>query len=430
MWYHVYELNHAAIQPIRWAANLGQHILQHPLNPAAYTGFGKQLSAAFDVFETLTRRYGKPEFGIDAVEIKGKSIPIVEEVPWRSTWMHLKHFKKDPEIFSAAMGSEKATYQPPLLIVAPLSGHYATLLRGTVEAMLPDHDVYITDWVDARLIPVLDGRFDLNDYIDTLIRVIREVLPQTHIMAVCQPGPAALSAAALMNEAKDPAAPLSLTIMGSPIDTRESPTEANLLAEERPLRWFRDNMISTVPAPYPGAMRQVYPGFVQLTSFVNLNRERHVDAHWTYFENLIKGDGDSTQKHRDFYDEYLAVMDLTAEFYIQTIDEVFQRHLLPKGAFIHHGQIVRPDLITETALMTVEGENDDISGIGQTQAAHRLCSGLPSSMKIDHVQAGVGHYGVFNGRRFVGEIVPKVTDFIRDHDARRNTNVIPFKKSG
>ena len=430
MWYHVYELNHAAIQPIRWAANISQHLLHHPLNPAAYLGVGKQLSAAFDVFDALTKRYGKPEFGIPETEVNGTPVPIIEETVWRSEWLHLKHFKKDPEIFAAAKGAKADTYQPSLLIVAPLSGHYATLLRGTVEAMLPEHDVYITDWVDARLVPVFDGRFDLNDFIDSLLTVMREVLPQTHIMAVCQPGPAALSATALLNEANDPAAPLSLTIMGSPIDTRESPTEPNLLAEERPLRWFRDNMISTVPAPYPGAMRQVYPGFIQLTSFVNMNRERHVDAHWTYFENLIKGDGDNAQKHRDFYDEYLAVMDLTAEFYIQTIDEVFQRHLLPKGAFLHRGQIVRPDLITETGLMTVEGEKDDISGIGQTQAAHKLCSQLPSSMKQDYVQPEVGHYGVFNGRRFVRDIVPRVTEFIREHDARRAKNVIPFKKSG
>ena len=429
MWYHVYELNHAAIQPIRWAANLGQHILHHPLNPAAYTGFGRQMSAAFDVFDALTKRYGKPEFGIESVEIDGIDVPIIEETTWRSKWVQLKHFRKDQDIFSAVSKRSK-TPQPPVLIVAPLSGHYATLLRGTVGAMLKDHDVYITDWIDARMVPVFDGRFDLNDFIDTLIQILREAVPQAHLMAVCQPGPAALAATALLAEAKDTAAPLSLTIMGSPIDARESPTEPNLLAEERPLRWFRDNMISTVPAPYPGAMRQVYPGFIQLTSFVNMNRDRHVDAHWTYFENLIKGDGDSAHKHREFYDEYLAVMDLTAEFYIQTIDEVFQRHLLPRGAFLHRGQIVRPDLITETGLMTVEGEKDDISGIGQTQAAHALCKNLPQSMQLDYIQPNVGHYGVFNGRRFEAEIVPRVTDFIAAHETRRSTNIIPFKKSG
>ena len=355
MWYHVYELNHAAIQPIRWAAHFSSQLLQHPLNPASYTGVGKSVSAAFDVFETLTRRYGKPEFGIDQVPVNGVPVMVRERVVWDSSWVQVRHFEKDPAAMKALTGGTAAESQPSLLIVAPMSGHYATLLRGTVEAMLPDHDVYITDWVDARMVPVLEGRFDLNDFIDTLMDIMREVVPQTHLMAVCQPGPAALAATALMAEDNDPAAPLSLTIMGSPIDARESPTEPNLLAEERPFKWFQDRMISTVPMPYPGALRRVYPGFVQLTSFVSMNRDRHVEAHWTYFENLVKEDGDSAQKHREFYDEYLSVMDLSAEFYLQTIDQVFQRHLLPKGEFEHRGRIVRPQSIKETALMTVEG---------------------------------------------------------------------------
>lgn len=283
--------------------------------------------------------------------------------------------------------------------------------------MLPDHEVYITDWVDARHVPMMQGRFDLNDYIDYLIEFMRTIGPGVHGMAVCQPGPALLSAAAIMAEDEDPCRPSSITIMGSPIDTRRSPTTPNLLAQERDFSWFEQSMIYTVPAPYAGVMRRVYPGFVQLYSFLAMNSDRHMNAHYDYFQHLVEGDGDSADKHRTFYDEYLSVLDMTEEFYLQTIRDVFQEHKLPKGEFMHRGRLVRPEAIKDIALMTVEGENDDISGIGQTQAAHDLCVNIPDKMQLDYIQPGVGHYGVFNGSRWRKEIQPKVAEFMRMAEA-------------
>jgi poly(3-hydroxybutyrate) depolymerase len=303
-----------------------------------------------------------------------------------------------------------------VLIVAPLSGHYATLLRGTVEAFLPDHAVFIVDWVNAREVSVLEGRFDFHDYIDHIRQMLTALGPRPNVVAVCQPGPPVLAAAALMAEDGDPSRPASMTFMGSPIDARLSPTVTNQLAEEKPFTWFQSNMIYTVPPPYPGMGRRVYPGFVQLASFMSMNAEKHQQAHQRYFRDLVKGDGDSADKHLEFYDEYLSVLDLTEEFYLQTIDIVFQQHLLPKGELTHRGRLVNPEAITDIGLMTVEGENDDISGIGQTQAAHGLCSSLPEALKEDYVQPDVGHYGVFNGRRFREEIYPRVRDFILKSD--------------
>lgn len=425
--YHMYEMNHAAVQPLRWMAKQSADMFSHPLNPAAYTQPGRTAAAALNVFDRITKRYGKPVFGITETQVEGATIPVEEEIIWESTWCKLKHFRKSE---TAMRSAGLSVAQPSLLIVAPMSGHYATLLRGTVEAMLPDHDVVITDWSDARQVPIIEGRFDLHDYIDTLIAIFREAMPRAHVMAVCQPGPATLAATALMAEANDQEVPSSLIIMGSPIDPRRSPTVPNQLAESQPIKWFRDKCVSTVPWPNPGMFREVYPGFMQLTSFISMNHDKHMDAYWDYFGQLVAGDGDSVAKHKAFYDEYLAVMDLTAEYYIQTVDEIFQRHLLPKGEFMHRGQLVRPELITGTALMTVEGENDDISGIGQTQAAHDLCSGIPDSMQIDYVQKDVGHYGVFNGSRFRNEIRPKITEFILAHDDMSSAvNVVPFTPS-
>jgi poly(3-hydroxybutyrate) depolymerase len=267
--------------------------------------------------------------------------------------------------------------------------------------------------------PLWVGRFDLNDYIDHVMAMLREIGPGAHVVAVCQPGPAVLAAVSLMSEDDDPCLPAGMTFMGSPIDARKSPTTPNKLAEERPFSWFEQNMIHTVPALYPGAFRRVYPGFIQLASFMGMNWSSHVDAHWDYFNNLTKGDDDSTDKHRAFYDEYLSVLDLTEEFYLQTIRDVFQEHKLPRGLLQHRGRTVRPESIRRVALMTVEGENDDISGVGQTQAAHELCANIPASMRIDHLQAAVGHYGVFNGSRFRNEIYPRMREFIRTHQTVR-----------
>ncbi len=425
MLYHIYEMNHAVIAPLRAVADINQLVFRSPLNPMSYTVMGRTIAAASDVFESTTRRYGKPRFGLEEASINDEIVPVTEHVVWRRTFCQLKHFRKDPDVLADVLG-HKPEPQPKVLIVAPLSGHYATLLRGTVEAMIPEHEVYITDWRDARMVPASRGRFDLNDYIDYLIEMVQHLGPNTHVMGVCQPGPAVLAATSVMSENDDPCTPASMILMGSPVDARKSPTEPNILAEERPFEWFQENMIMTVPWPNPGFTRKVYPGFVQLTSFMSMNSDRHLDAHWSYYENLVKGDGDSAQKHREFYDEYLSVLDLTAEFYLQTIDEIFQRHLLPKGEMMHRGKPIRPSGIRRTALMTVEGELDDISGIGQTQAAHDLCVNIPEHMQLDYIQPRVGHYGVFNGSRWRTEIQPRVRDFIRAHLERPTSTAAPF----
>jgi poly(3-hydroxybutyrate) depolymerase len=311
--------------------------------------------------------------------------------------------------------------QPKILIVAPMSGHYPTLLRGTVEAFLPNHEVYITEWVDARMVPLADGAFDLDDYIDYLVSMLHKLQGDTHVIAVCQPSVPVLAAVARMEADDDPYGPTSMVLMGGPIDTRSNPTAVNKLAEQRGTDWFRRNVITKVPFPNPGFMRDVYPGFLQLNGFMSMNLDRHIEAHKDLFMHLVQGDGDSVQKHREFYDEYLAVMDLAAEFYLQTVDTVFVRHALPKGEMKHRGAPVDPARIRRAALMTVEGEHDDISGVGQTEAAHRLCVNIPADRRAHYLQPAVGHYGVFNGSRFRAEIAPRIADFIlsNDHALRR-----------
>ena len=412
MLYAAYEMSHVAMAPARIAAGIGAKFWRSPFNPVATTWVGRSTAAALDVFENVVRRYPKPAWGIDAATVNGAVVPIEIETVHKKPLCNLIRFKRDADALKKARGGSTAP-DPKVLIVAPMSGHHATLLRGTVEAMIADHDVYITDWLDARNVAIVQGRFDLNDYIDYLIDFMRTIGPGVHSMGVCQPGPAVLSAAAVMAEDDDPCRPASMTIMGSPIDTRRSPTTPNLLAQERDFAWFEQNMIYTVPAPYPGVLRRVYPVFVQLYSFLAMNSDRHIHAHYDYFQHLVEGDGDNADKHRTFYDEYLSVLDMTEEFYLQTIRDVFQRHTLAKGEFVHRGRLVRPEAISDIALMTVEGEKDDISGIGQTQAAHDLCANIPDKLQLDYVQPGVGHYGVFNGSRWRHEIQPKVADFIR-----------------
>jgi poly(3-hydroxybutyrate) depolymerase len=305
-----------------------------------------------------------------------------------------------------------------VLIVAPMSGHFATLLRGTVETFLTNHDVYVTDWVDARLVPLADGGFDLDDYIDYVISMLHVLGSDTHVIAVCQPSVPVLAAVARMEAEDDAFVPNSMVLMGGPIDTRRNPTAVNRLAEERGVDWFRHHVITKVPFPNPGVMRDVYPGFLQLHGFVSMNLDRHIEAHKQLFLHLVKGDGDSAQKHREFYDEYLAVMDLAAEFYLQTVETVFVRHALPKGEMRHRRERVDPAKITRVALLTIEGEHDDISGVGQTQAAHDLCVNIPAARKAHYLQPDVGHYGVFNGSRFRAEIAPRIADFILTHEGR------------
>jgi poly(3-hydroxybutyrate) depolymerase len=413
MLYALQEFGYYAAQPLRAAARATRDFWGSPLNPMHETGLARTLYASADLFANVTRRYGKPKWGIDSTVIGGKPVRVRAVQEWASPWCKLIHFARDRSDLRRA---GKTAFDPAVLIVAPLSGHYATLLRGTVEAFLPDHEVYITDWVNAREVPLLDGRFDFHDFIDHVRTMLSQVGPRAHVVAVCQPGPPVLAAAALMAEDRDEARPASMTFMGSPIDARLAPTAANRLAQERPFTWFESNMIHTVPPPYPGMGRRVYPGFVQLYSFLSMNAERHQQAHWNYFEDLLKGADEEAAKHLEFYDEYLSVLDMTEEFYLQTIEIVFQKCLLPKGLLEHRGRKVRPELITDIGLLTVEGENDDISGIGQCQAAHALCTGLTTDMRQDYVQPAVGHYGVFHGRRFREQIYPRIRDFIHAHD--------------
>jgi poly(3-hydroxybutyrate) depolymerase len=403
--YWMYEMGHASLNPARAVTDATRVLFQNPLNPWSHTQVGKSIAAGCELFERTTRRYGKPEWGLNETDINGVRTPIEIRAIWEKPFCRLLHFNR---LFARPPRQP----QPRLLIVAPMSGHYATLLRGTVEAFLPTHDVYVTDWSDARMVPVSDGRFDLDDYVDYLIEMLHALGGDVHVMAVCQPAVPVVIAVSVMEAAHDPFVPLSMTLMGGPIDTRRNPTAVNKLAEERGIDWFRHNVITKVPFPHPGFMRDVYPGFLQLNGFISMNLDRHVDAHRRLFNNLVKGDGDKVEKHRDFYDEYLAVMDLTAEYYLQTVEQVFIKHALPKGEMMHRGQPVEPSKITRVALMTVEGENDDISGLGQTEATHALCSAIPASRRAHYVQKGVGHYGVFNGSRFKSEIVPRISDFM------------------
>lgn len=407
MYYQLYELNHAAVQPFRAYADAVRLFYRNPLNPLSSTAFGRSISAAAEVFERTTRRYGKPEFGLKTTKVDFQEVAMQEKVVWSRPFCDLLHFKRD-----LPRGRRP---DPKLLIVAPMSGHYATLLRGTVEAMSQHAEVYITDWADARTVPLAKGRFDLDDYVDYVIDMLHHIGPGTHVMAVCQPSVPVLSAVSLMEARGDSHAPATMTLMGGPIDTRSNPTAVNLLAEEKGIDWFRDNVVMQVPWPNPGFMRDVYPGFLQLSGFMSMNLDRHLIAHKDFFMHLVKNDGEPAEKHRDFYDEYLAVMDLTAEFYLQTVETVFVNHDLPNGSMRHRGDLVDPGAIRNVALFTVEGENDDISGLGQTKAAHDLCVNIPEAMRAHYMQPKVGHYGVFNGSRFRSEIVPRIVDFMASH---------------
>ncbi|HZH26562.1 MAG TPA: polyhydroxyalkanoate depolymerase [Azospirillaceae bacterium] len=405
MLYQLYDLQHAALAPMRFLAEATQATFQHPLVPAAYTQAGRAIAAGAELLERVTRRFGKPEFGLPTTVIDGREVAVTERDVLVKPFCTLKRF-------------ERATDRgdPKLLVVAPLSGHYATLLRGTVEALLPAHDVYITDWVNARNVPLSEGPFGLDDYIAYVIEFLRHLGPNTHVLAVCQPAVPVLAAVSLLAQADDPCQPATMTLMGGPIDTTAAPTQPTRLAEARPLSWFERTVVATVPPWYPGAFRKVYPGFIQLTGFMSMNLDRHVDAHVNLFRHLVRGDGEGADAHRKFYDEYLSVMDLPADYYLQTVQRVFQEHHLPKGCFTWRGIKVEPQAIRKTGLMTVEGELDDISAVGQTSAAHRLCSGIPADRRVQHLQKGVGHYGIFNGRKWREEIMPRVRDFIRAND--------------
>ncbi|MGO4570655.1 polyhydroxyalkanoate depolymerase [Microvirga sp. 2TAF3] len=405
--YYWYETAHWLLGPARAASDVTKSLFENPDNPLTNTTYGRTVSAACELFERTTRRYEKPAFGLAATQIDGKTVPVNERIVWERPFC-------DVISFDRAFSGAKA--QPKLLIVAPMSGHYATLLRGTVETFLPTHQVMITDWADARMVPLAEGSFDLDDYIDYMIAMFRSFGPDLHVMAVCQPAVPVIAAIARMEAENDPCTPRSMILMGGPIDTRRSPTAVNQLAEERGTAWFKQHCITKVPPSQPGFWRSVYPGFLQLSGFMAMNFDRHVNAHWDMFDHLVDGDGDSAEKHRDFYDEYLAVMDLTAEFYLQTVDKVFVRHELPKGEMMHRDKPVDLMSIRTCAIMAIEGERDDISGIGQTMAALDLTPNLPTDKKVYHLQKGVGHYGVFNGSRFRAEIAPRIVEFTENHD--------------
>jgi poly(3-hydroxybutyrate) depolymerase len=409
--YWFYEVSHAALNPARAYADAARLYFKSPVNPLSFTTFGKSIAAACELFERSTRRYGRPEWRINSTLVGGERVPVQVTTVWERPFCKLLHFER-------GLLHPPRRPQPKILIVAPMSGHYPTLLRGTVEAFLPNHEVYLTEWVDARMVPLADGAFDLDDYIDYVIEILHKLEGDTHVIAVCQPSVPVLAAVALMEAEDDRCLPNSMVLMGGPIDTRRNPTAVNKVAEQRGTDWFRRNVITKVPFPNPGFMRDVYPGFLQLNGFMSMNLDRHLEAHKDLFMHLVQGDGDSAQKHREFYDEYLAVMDLAAEFYLQTVDTVFVRHALPKGTMKHRGVPVDPARIHRVALMTVEGEHDDISGVGQTEAAHELCVNIPDDRRTHYLQPEVGHYGVFNGSRFRAEIAPRIADFVLSNETR------------
>jgi poly(3-hydroxybutyrate) depolymerase len=405
MLYDTYEMQRSLLAGASTLANIGAGWMQNPANPFSYSQMGPIVGSALDVFAHASAPRGKPAFGLESTVVKGKTVPVQEEIVLRKPFGQLKRFRRE--------GIEGG---PRLLIVAPMSGHYATLLRGTVERMLPGHDVYITDWRDAKLVPLSAGKFDLDDYIDYLIEFLEHIGPGAHVLAVCQPSVPCYAAAAVMSAEKHPARPKTLTMMGGPIDTREAPTAVNTLATQRPHSWFQRNVIATVPYSYPGAGRAVYPGFLQLAGFMTMNLGSHLTSHWEMFKHLVAGDGESAESTKDFYDEYRAVCDMTEEFYLQTVDVVFQRHLLPKGEMMHRGRRVDPAAITDIAILAIEGERDDISGIGQTKAALNISTGLPEEMKQYHLAEAVGHYGIFNGSKWRQRIAPIVEKWIAAHD--------------
>ena len=409
MLYDAYEVQRSLLAGASKLAGLGAGWLSNPANPWGYSSMGPIVAASLEVFAHAAAPRGKPEFEIESVHMKGKDVPVHEEILLRKPFGQLKHFYRE--------GHDEG---PHVLIVAPMSGHYATLLRGTVERLLPKADVYITDWRDAKLVPLSEGSFNLDDYIDYLVEFLDLIGKKTgerpHLLAVCQPAVPAFAATALMGEDKNPYRPKTLTMMGGPIDTRKAPTAINTLATQRPFAWFENNVIATVPMIYAGAGRKVYPGFLQLAGFMTMNLGSHLISHWEMFKHLVVGDEEGAGPTQKFYDEYRSVCDMTAEFYLQTVDVVFQQHLLPKGELEHRGRLVKPDAIRDTALLAIEGERDDISGVGQTKAALDIATKLPASQKKYFLAKDVGHYGIFNGRKWREKIAPVFEKFVAAHD--------------
>jgi poly(3-hydroxybutyrate) depolymerase len=406
MLYALHEMQHAMLAPWVSFAEASLSLYTSPFSPLSYLPHSQRLAAGSELMLRLTQRYSKPLWQIEDTVVGGKAVAVSPVVALEKPFCKLIHFER----------ALKARRQDPkILLVAPLSGHHATLLRDTLRTMLPEHDVYVTDWIDARMVPVTEGAFHLDDYVDYVREFVRFIGEGVHVISVCQPTVPVLAAISLIAQHDEAVKPRSMTMMGGPIDARKSPTAVNNLALEKPLSWFKRHVIQRVPIKYPGYMRQVYPGFLQHTGFVAMNPSRHADAHRDFYNHLVQGDGDSAAAHRKFYDEYNAVLDMPAEYYIDTIKTVFQEFALPKGRMFVREELVRPAAITKTALLTIEGEFDDISGNGQTAAAHELCTRIPARMKDHFLVPKVGHYGIFSGRRWREVIYPHIHAFIRKH---------------
>ena len=411
MLYKFHEMNRTFLNPLIQWAEASSKLFTNPVSPLAHTPFAQRIAAGYELIYRLGKDYEKPAFDIKTVMVAGESVGIIEEVKKQKAFCTLIHFKKDISAKEFA-----ALKQPTVLLVAPLSGHHSTLLRDTVKSLLQEHDVFITDWTDARMVPLSEGAFHLHDYIYYVQDFIRTLGDNVHVISVCQPTVPVLAAISLMASAKDPHMPKSMTMMGGPIDPRKSPTAVNNLATEKPFSWFETKVIFSVPSNYPASGRRVYPGFLQHAGFVAMNPQRHAQSHWDFYMHLREGDNDSAEEHRKFYDEYNAVLDMPAEYYLETIKTVFQDFCLPMGTWEVEGKLVKPADITNVALFTVEGELDDISGSGQTEAAQDMCSGIPAAMKQHFTAPGCGHYGIFAGRRWRETICPKIAEFIKAHE--------------
>jgi poly(3-hydroxybutyrate) depolymerase len=405
MLYQAYQAHSDIMGPVRMLAASAMKAIGQPLTGISDNAVLRNLTAAYDLIARAGLTHVRPAFDIGAVKVGNREVEVREELAEATAFGQLLHFKKDID-----------QAQPRVLLVAPLSGHFATLLRATVRTMLSEHDVYITDWLNVRDVPLAEGEFGFDDYIGHLIHFLEVIGPGAHVIAVCQPCVAVLIAAAVMAQGGNPAQPRSMTLMAGPIDTRINPTKVNKLAEGKPIEWFEQNLIAVVPMRYAGAWRRVYPGFVQLAAFMSMHIDRHAKAHRELYDNLVKGEIEKAQATKRFYDEYFAVLDLTAEFYLETVGRVFQEHALPRGLIAWRGGKVEPRAIRRTMLLTVEGEKDDICAVGQTAAAHELCSGLRPYLKRHHMQAGVGHYGVFSGKHWEGQIFPIVKNAILASD--------------
>lgn len=420
MLYQLQDLQRSWLAPMASFANLGAQLFSSPYSPLAYTPLSRRIAANYELFYRLGKTYEKPAWNLLDTEVDGVRVAVQDEVVLDHPFCKLVHFRR-----ALPPGQARG---PRVLIVAPLSGHHATLLRDTVRALLPHHEIYITDWVDARMVPLADGAFGLDDYIDVVRQCFAFLGPGSHVMAVCQPTVPVLAAVALMAAANDPCRPRSMTLMGGPIDPQRSPTQVNSLASTKPFSWFETRLIHRVPPRYPGSGRAVYPGFLQHAGFVSMNPDRHLQSHYDFYQHLLRGDLDDAEAHRRFYDEYNAVLDMAAEFYLDTIRIVFQEYRLPLGIWRVRGQPVDPSRIHDVALFTVEGELDDISGLGQTEAAQKLCCNIPAADRRHYIAAQCGHYGIFSGRRWRDTIAPQVTAFIRDYDnddSRANPSADP-----